>query len=83
MMKHGIMGWIGWLSTIITALASINLGMRVFNYDFFSTDFMMNNLPQLIVPIHYLFLIAGLAALAFFVMAVTGHCGCSGKCNCR
>jgi hypothetical protein len=83
MMKHGIMGWIGWLSWVITALASINLGLRVFNYDFFSTDFMMGNMSQLTVPMHYLFLIAGLVSLAFFVMSAMGHCGCQGKCNCK
>lgn len=83
MMKHGVMGWIGKLSWVITALASINYGLRPFNYDFFSTEFMMVNMQQFIVPLHYLILIAGLVSFAFFVMAVMGYCGCQGKCNCK
>lgn len=82
-MKHGIMGWIGWISWVVSALASINLGLRPFNYDFFNTEFVMINMPQLIVPLHYLILIAGLVSLAFFVMSMMGYCGCEGKCNCK
>lgn len=83
MMKHGIMGWIGWFSWVITALASINIGLRPFNYDFFSTEFMMVNMQQFIIPLHYLILVAGLVSLAFFVMGAMGYCGCQGKCNCK
>jgi hypothetical protein len=83
-MKHVVLRWVGMLSWLITALAAINVGLRPMNFDFFSTEFMLVNMPQFIEPLQYLILIAGLISLALFVMSLTGSgCSCNNGCGCK
>lgn len=67
-------------SWIITALASINIGLRPFGFNIFDTDFFRNNLMNIVVPIHYLIGLAGIISLAAFVLMCSGH---SDECNCK
>jgi hypothetical protein len=80
-MMHGmVMKWVFMISWLITALISINVGMHVFNYDFFRTDFAVMNLYSYMDIIHYIILAAGCVSLALFIMSVAGNCACS-SCN--
>lgn len=74
------MKWVFMLSWVISALATINVGLAPFGFDFFRTDFVQLNLFNMIVPMHYVILASGLISLALFVMSAAGNCGC-GSCN--
>ena len=80
-MTHLIFRWIGMLAWFFSSVAAINLGLRPFGFDFFTTEFMLLNMPQLIVPLHYVILVSGLISLALFVMSFTGHCSCNSGCK--
>lgn len=70
-------------SWVITALASINVGLAPMGYDFFQSSFVMNNMMSLIKPMYYIIGIAGLISLAMFVMACMGGCHKCGSSNCK
>ncbi len=55
---------------VITALAAINQGLTVFEFNIFMTDLFMNNLTMLFVPLH---LLIGAAGLFSFVHLFTKH----------
>lgn len=83
-MKGPFCKWVGMISWLVTALVSINAGLRPFNYDFFQTEFAMNNLMGVMTPLHYVVLASGLVSFGLFVMAVSGgHCGCDGCKSCK
>lgn len=75
---HKVVGLGSWL---ITALASINVGLMPFGYDFFTSDLMMDKFANLNVPLHYVVGVAGIICLVMFVKTVTGHCHC-GSASC-
>ena len=79
-MKGMFSKWIFMLSWVISALVAVNVGLAPFGFDFFRTEFVLMNLYNLLVPIHYIILASGLISLALFVMSLSGHCGC-GSCN--
>ena len=85
-MNHGFLKVIGMAAWLITALAAVAIGLSLFDYNFFQMDFFANH-PELIAPICYVVLAAGLVGLAFFVMSVMGHCGCGTygckSCKCK
>lgn len=79
-MKSTPMAIIGKTAWIITAIAAINTGLRPFEFDLFASDWMINNMPQLITPLHYLVGIAGvISLLMFFGVIAMGCCDCTGK----
>lgn len=73
--------FVGFIAWLITALASINVGLMPFGYDFFASNLMMDRFLSLNVPLHYVVGVAGLICLVMFVQTVTGHCHC-GNSNC-
>jgi hypothetical protein len=75
-MKHPVLKWVFMVSWLISALATINVGLAPFGFDFFRTEFAMMNLYNLMAPIHYVILASGLISLALFVMSLSGTCGC-------
>lgn len=79
-MKGLFMKWVFMLSWLISALATINVGLAPFDFDFFRTEFALTNLFNLMAPMHYVILASGLISLALFVMSAAGNCGC-GVCN--
>jgi uncharacterized membrane protein YuzA (DUF378 family) len=93
-MKSIIMGICCKVIWIIISLNAINTGLAGFGYEFFSSDFMINNFPQLIFPIAIVVGIAGVLSIIkmFKCCLQSGHCGseprsCSrcgsmGSCNC-
>ncbi|MGA9530735.1 MAG: hypothetical protein WBQ73_02490 [Candidatus Babeliales bacterium] len=74
---------IGKVTWLITALAAIHLGALVYGYDFFLSPLMQNNLHTLIVPIHYLFGLAGIVSLVWWVSSVFLGCGSKDYCGCK
>jgi hypothetical protein len=84
-MKHMLFRWLGLISWLITALISINVGLRPFGYDFMTSEFMLVNMSQFIEPLHYIILIAGIVSLVLLVMSFMWHCSdCnSSSCGCK
>lgn len=72
-MKGHFMKWVFMVSWLISALATINVGLEVFNYNFFASEFAFMHLAAFIRPIHYLILASGLISLYLFVMSCLGH----------
>lgn len=75
MKKDSLMCWAAKISWVVTALASINIGMSLFNYNFFESDFFVMNLQSLGQLIVAVIGLSGAFSFATFVM----HC--SGKCK--
>jgi len=69
-----MLGQVVWL---LTALGSIHLGLIGLGFNFLNLPFIQENLAMLIVPLHYVFGVAGVLSL---VMMMQGSCG-SGSCN--
>ena len=82
-MNNVFMKVAGRTSRLITALASINVGLAPFDYNVFQTEFFMSR-PELVAPVCYIILAAGVVSLAHFVMVLMGYCGggCS-ACKCK
>lgn len=83
-MKNPVLRWVFMLSWLVSALATINVGLAPFGFDFFRTEFAMMNLYNLMAPMHYVILASGLISFALFVMSLSGTCGCgscSGRCK--
>jgi uncharacterized membrane protein YuzA (DUF378 family) len=69
-----ILGNVAWL---VTALASINLWLNRWGYDFFRTDLMQIKMPWLQAPLYCIIGIAGILSLVMFVMSLTkSGCQC-------
>ena len=85
MKKSPICKYIGMTAWLVTALVSINMGLAVFGYDFFATDFALMSLSAVIRPIYYIILASGLYSLYMMMLALQGKCGgCySGKKSCK
>ncbi len=75
-MKSTLHRFVGFLAWVITALASINVGLAPFGYDVFASDFLMVKYPALNAPLHYVIGVAGLICLVMFIKTLTGHCHC-------
>jgi len=81
-MKSPLLKYIGMLSWLITALASINIGTCVaFQFDVFKNPFVMNNMPWIVVPAYYTIGVAGLISFLMLLMAFFFGCKC-GKGSC-
>jgi uncharacterized membrane protein YuzA (DUF378 family) len=70
MMNSPFCHFVGKAAWVITALAAINQGLTVFDFNIFMTDFFMNNLTMLFVPLH---LLIGIAGVFSFVHLFTKH----------
>ncbi len=57
---------VGKATWLITALASVNLGLEPLGYSIFMSEFWQANLHQFQVPVHYLIGLAGLMSLVYF-----------------
>lgn len=76
---HKVVGLGSWL---VTALASINVGLMPFGYDFFASDLMTGTFSNINTLLHYVVGVAGLVCLVMFIQTLTGHCNCdSGSCS--
>lgn len=75
---HKVVGLGSWL---VTALASINVGLKPFGYDFFASNLMTDKFAGAVVPLHYIIGVAGVVCLVMFILTVSGHCHC-GSSNC-
>lgn len=53
---------------VITALVSVNFGLTAFGYDFFTLPMVEQNLANLINPIKYIILAAGILSLVALFM---------------
>lgn len=62
-------------SWILTALGSINWGLKPFNFDLFSIDFIRSSLGMVETPFYYLIGLAGLYSL------ITFFTGCGDSCE--
>jgi len=71
-----LMRTVGMLSWVITALASIHVGLCPLGYNLFKTEMMRMSFPALIAPLHYLVGLAGLVSLLMLCMAWTQKCSC-------
>ncbi|HXW85922.1 MAG TPA: hypothetical protein VEK38_01120 [Candidatus Bathyarchaeia archaeon] len=68
---------------IVTALSAINVGLYPFGYDFFMSEFFMNNLSRWGDIIYYIIGISGVMSMIGFVKKGVMHKGCcdgSGSC---
>ena len=75
------------IACIITSLAAINVGLNPFGYDFFMSEFYMNNMMRWGNLVHYIIGIAGVLSLVHMVMKIM-HKGCAcgdkmGNCDCK
>ncbi len=73
MMNSSFCGLLSKVSWVITALAAINQGLTVLGFNLFMTDFFMNNLVMLFVPLHLIIGVAGVWSLVNFFTG-TAHC---------
>lgn len=73
MMNSSFCGLLSKASWVITALAAINQGLTMFDFNLFMTDFFMNNLTMLFGPLHLLIGAAGVFSLVHFFMD-KAHC---------
>lgn len=64
---------------VITALVAINFGLTAFGWDFFALPMVQDNAANLMNPIKYIVLLAGLISLAKLVMP-KDMCDCGCKC---
>ncbi len=76
MKKSPAMRIVGMTAWGLTSLACVNILMSMFGYNFFEFMWVQQYFGGLIVPIHYLFGIAGVISFTHFVMAVMDECGC-------
>jgi hypothetical protein len=72
-MNSSFCGLLSKVSWVVTALAAINQGLTVFGFNLFMTDFFMNNLVMLFVPLHVVVLAAGVWSLVHFFLD-KAHC---------
>lgn len=90
-MHSNVIGKVCW---IITALASINIGLSAMGYDIFMSEFVLMNLANLIQPMQYVIGLAGVVSLFMMVSCcMKSHKACDGKscsrcgsmtgCNCK
>ena len=66
MMKSPLGGLLSKASWVITALASLNQGLTVFDFNLFATSFFRNNLSALYTPLLLLIGAAGVWSLVCF-----------------
>jgi len=81
-MKSALFKVFGLGSWLITALASINVGLMPFGYDVFASNFLTVSYPNLNAPLHYVVGVAGLICLVMFIQTIAGHCGSSSCSSC-
>jgi uncharacterized membrane protein YuzA (DUF378 family) len=82
-MHSPVMKFLALGSWVITALASINIGLAAMGYDFFQSNFVLTNMMGLIKPMYYIIGIAGLISLVLFIMACMGGCAKCGSKDCK
>jgi len=69
-----MLGQVVWL---LTAIGSIHLGLIGLGFNFLNLPFIQENLAMLIVPLHYVFGVAGVLSLVMMMQS----CACkSGSC---
>jgi len=74
MAKSSALCWAAKISWAVTALASINIGMALFNFNFFQTQFFMQNLQGLAPAIIALIGLSGAFSFVTFVMHCSSNC---------
>lgn len=70
-----IKGLLSKASWLLTALGSVNYGLKAFGFDLFNIDFIRSNLGMLELPVYYLLGLAGVYSLVSFFT------GCHGSCD--
>jgi uncharacterized membrane protein YuzA (DUF378 family) len=80
LMKSPMMRIVGHAVWLLTALAGIHLGLKAMGYNLMESSFVQMNMNWIVMPLYYLFGIAGVASLImFFIACSKGHncsCGC-------
>lgn len=71
----GILMTASWL---ITALASLHIGLCALGFHG-ARMYVMEQMPQLVLPLQYIVGIAGLISLVSFFMYLSRGCGCNCK----
>ena len=66
-----LLGQAVWL---ITAIGSIHLGLIGLGFNWLELPFVQNNLAALIIPLHYVFGIAGVLSLIMMMQGCSGNC---------
>ena len=82
-MKSHAMKIIGMITWAITALVAINVGLAVFSFDLFKTDFMMTSAAGIVKPLLIIILISGIISLLMFVSALAMGCDCGSCGSCK
>jgi len=72
--QDNLLCWAAKISWVVTALASINIGMALFGFNFFQSNFYLMNLQSLGKLIVGVIGLSGLFSLATFVMHCQGKC---------
>ncbi len=74
--KDDAMCWVGRCAWAITAAVAINVGMGLFEYNFFQSEFFLMNFRPIAKLILAIIGLSGFYSLACLVM----HCQAKGKC---
>lgn len=69
------------IAWVVTALASINMGLLPLGRSLFQMEFMMGTSHGVFNGIHYLVGLCGIISLVMLVMKWHTHAGCK-KCKC-
>lgn len=72
--KDAAMCWASKVAWVVTALVSINMGMSLFEFNFFQSNFYMMNLQALTPALMAIIGLCGLFSFATFVMHCSGNC---------
>lgn len=73
---------LGMIAWVVTALASIAIGLMPLGYKVLEMQWFVAN-PTAVMVIHYVVGILGVLSLVMFFAAGFGGGCCSGKCNCN
>ena len=81
MMHSGILKWLGMASWLITALASINVGLAgAFGWNLFSQSWFP---AAIVMPVHYIIGLSGVYSLVLLAMMFSCGCGKCGTKDCK
>ncbi len=96
-MKSPLMRYLGMIVRLVTAFASINMGLIPFGFNIFTTQFMLMRMPMLILPMYYIIGLSGVCSVVLFFMSwkcecpsgksssgsCCPSCGSFSGCNCK
>ena len=73
-MSSEVKGLLSKAAWLLTAIGSINCGLKALGYDLFSIEFIKSNLGMLEMPVYYLIGLAGVYSLVMFFTGCHGSC---------